>query len=367
MEQILEEFNELVQISSPSLGERGMADVLKKKLSGLGFFVEEDDAGEKTGGNAGNVFARLAASENCTAEPIMLAAHMDRVPGGEKIAPLLDGDRIVTDGTTILAADDVSGICAILDGVRAVLAEGIPHPEIELLFTISEEVKLKGSKNFDFSKVHAKEAYCLDSSGRLGRIVTGAPRIEELVFFVHGRKAHAGNEPEKGINALRGAANILCDIREGRLDEETTANWSVIKAGSVTNVVCDLAEVHGEVRSHNEEKVARYEEYCRRHIAGKTEGTGLLTDFEVRPNHGSFHVADDSRCVRRLKAAFDRCGFRCETEIGGGGMDANIINGKGITCVGVAVGYMKNHTSEESQYVKDLIKAGQLVKSLLSR
>ena len=366
MEHILEEFYELVQIPSPTLGEREMADALKEKLTELGFSVTEDDAGKKTGGNAGNIFARLPASKGCHADPILLSAHMDRVPGGDEIEPLLDGDLIVTDGSTILAADDVAGICAILDGVRGVLSEELPHPEIEILFTISEEVKLRGSRNFDFSKVHAKEAYCMDSSGRLGRIVTGAPRIEELVFRVHGKRAHAGNEPEKGIDALRGAANILCDIREGRLDGETTANWSVISAGNVTNVVCDLAEVHGEVRSHDDGKVTEYEEYCKRHIASKTDGTGLVTEWEVRPNHGSFRVADDSRCVKRLKAAFAGCGFRCETEIGGGGMDANIINEHGIECVGVAVGYAKNHTTEEMQYVKDLVKADQLVKALLS-
>ena len=53
MEHILEEFYELVQIPAPSLGEREMADALKQKLGELGFFVTEDDAGEKTGGNAG--------------------------------------------------------------------------------------------------------------------------------------------------------------------------------------------------------------------------------------------------------------------------------------------------------------------------
>lgn len=366
MEHILEEFYELVQIPSPSLGEREMADALKQKLGELGFFVTEDDAGKKTGGNAGNLFARLPASDGAAAAPILLSAHMDRVPGGDEIIPLLDGDLMVTDGSTILAADDVAGICAILDGVRAVLAEDLPHPEIEILFTISEEVKLKGSRNFDFSKVHAKEAYCMDSSGRTGRIVTGAPKIEELVFRIHGKKAHAGNEPEKGLNALKGAANVLCDIREGRLDNETTANWSVITAGQVTNVVCDLAEVHGEVRSHCDEKVKSYEEYVKKHLAEKLKDTGLTFDFEVRPNHGSFRVFEDSRCLFRLKEAFEKCGFRSEAEIGGGGMDANLINENGIECVGVAVGYMKNHTTEEMQYVKDLIKAGQLVKELVS-
>ena len=366
MEHILEEFYELVQISSPTLHERRMADALTEKLSELGFLVTEDDAGKKTGGDAGNVFARLAATKGCTAEPVLLSAHMDRVPGDDGIEPLLDGDLIETDGSTILAADDVAGICAILDGVRTILSKDLPHPEIEILFTISEEVKLRGSRNFDFSKVHAKEAYCMDSSGRLGRIVTGAPKIEELVFRVHGKRAHAGNEPEKGIDALRGAANILCDIREGRLDGETTANWSVITAGNVTNVVCELAEVHGEIRSHDDGKVAAYEEYCRRHIEDKTAGSGLWTEWEVRPNHGSFRVPEESGCVKRLKAAFDTCGFRYETEIGGGGMDANIINEQGIECVGVAVGYVKNHTTEEMQYVKDLVKAGQLVAALLS-
>ena len=366
MEHILEEFYELVQIPSPSLGERKMADAVKQKLRELGFLVTEDDAGKITGGSAGNVFGRLPATEGFPAEPVLLAAHMDRVPGGDEIRPVTEGGIVRSDGTSILAADDLAGVCAIFDGIRRVLSEGLPHPEIEVLFTISEEVKLRGAKNFDFSKVHAKVAYCMDSSGRIGRIVTGAPKIEELVIRVYGKTAHAGNEPEKGRNALKGAANILCDIKDGRIDHETTANWAVISAGKVTNLVCGYAEIHGEVRSHSNEKVTEYENYVREHVRKKTEGTGLGAEFEVLPNHDAVRVSDDSVCVKRLQEAFRRIEVPCHTEIGGGGMDANIINSRGIEAVGVAVGYLKNHTFEEMLYEEDLQKAGRLVYHLIS-
>ena len=78
---------------------------------------------------------------------------------------------------------------------------------------------------------------------------------------------------ERGVNAVIYASKYLHDIRDGRIDEETTANWTVFRAGSmedreqvVTNVVCDHAEICGEARSRNKEKLDAYVSYVKEHF-----------------------------------------------------------------------------------------------------
>lgn len=63
--------------------------------------------------------------------------------------------------------------------------------------------------------------------------------------------AHAGNEPEKGLNALKVAADLIMQLPDGRLSPVSTANFSIIEAGSATNVVCDLVTITGEQRSRD--------------------------------------------------------------------------------------------------------------------
>ncbi len=135
---IIEEFKQLVEIDSASGRERAIADVLKKKLTDLGFGVLEDQAGSTFGGNTGNL---IAIKEGTREGSVLFCSHMDRVANGCGIHPREKDGKLVSDGSTILAADDVSGLCAILDGVRRALASEKPHPRLEIAFTVGEEAR----------------------------------------------------------------------------------------------------------------------------------------------------------------------------------------------------------------------------------
>jgi tripeptide aminopeptidase len=108
-ERILQNFSYLVEIDSLSFGERAMADVLIKSLNELGFEVREDDAGKYYGGNCGNVYGYLKGT--LEGEALLFSAHMDTVePGVKKKAVLQEDGTITSDGSTILGADDLSGL-----------------------------------------------------------------------------------------------------------------------------------------------------------------------------------------------------------------------------------------------------------------
>ncbi|MGL5624332.1 M28 family peptidase, partial [Cetobacterium sp.] len=230
---IIREFMELVEIDVASKNERVIADVVTKKLKDIGCLVYEDNTGEKIGGNTGNLFAIL---EGTREGALLFSAHLDRVANGIGIKPKIVGSKIVSNGT-ILSADDVSGIAAILDGLRKVVNSKKSHPRIEILLTVCEEKGVSGSKYVDYSQIKSKIAFVLDSPGRIGRVINAAPSKASLNFEVVGKSAHAGNFPEKGVNSLVTAAKVLSRIKDGRIDEITTANWASIESLSPTNVV----------------------------------------------------------------------------------------------------------------------------------
>ena len=362
MQKILEEFLELVQIDSDSLFERNMADALIAKLKEIGCEVWEDKQMiNEIGGNAGNIYAVL---EGTVPKAILFSAHMDRVSNGRGIKPVIADGKITAQGT-ILAADDVSGIAAIIDGLRRVKQLDKPHPRIEVLFTVCEEKFVTGSRYINYDRITAKEAYVLDSPGRIGRVINGAPAKARISFEVTGKNAHAGNAPEQGINAVMAAAKALVKLPDGRLDFESTANYSMFEAQGVSNVVNAHAAVSGEARSRNNEKLEAYIKNVEKVCKETADETGAEFKVNIIRDYRSFLVPTASCCIQRAGRVFDKMGIEMRVEAGGGGMDANRLNEHGITAVGLATGYTRNHTPLEELQVEDLLRSGEMVEKLV--
>ena len=80
------------------------------------------------------------------------------------------------------------------------------HPTVEFVVTVGEESGLVGSQHLDVSSLRATHGFVFDTAGAMGAITYWAPTAVNITAVVHGRKAHAGVEPEKGINAVKVAA-----------------------------------------------------------------------------------------------------------------------------------------------------------------
>ena len=191
-QRLIDEFLELVQIDSPSSKEGKVAQVLVKKLEEIGCEVIIDNAGEKTGGETGNVIAKLKG--NREGKTVLFSSHMDTVSPGEGIKPIIDEAKgiITSDGTTVLGSDDKAGIAAILEGLRNIKENNIDHADIQVVFSIWEEGGLHGAKNLDYSKIDAEYAFVLDSGGSPGEIIVKAPAQDAIKVKITGKPAHAG-------------------------------------------------------------------------------------------------------------------------------------------------------------------------------
>jgi tripeptide aminopeptidase len=359
--RIIEEFLELVRTPSHSFRERRVADALKVKLKDLGLEFGEDGTAGIIGGDTGNVTARLPGDPALPA--VLFSAHMDRVSNPGTITPVIreDEDRITSDGTTILAADDVSGIVAILDGIRRLKEGGWPRGDVECVFSVAEEVGLLGARHLDVSGFRAKAAYVLDSGGPLGTVVRGAPTQHTFLVRIRGRASHAGMAPEKGLNAINVGAQALATLREGRLSPVTTANFGVISGGKATNIVCDLLEIRGEARSHDEGELQAYLDEVDAVFKGVCAARGAGLEIEYNLEYPAFSVPENDPVIRLASRAMKGLGIRPVREISGGGQDGNYLNAKGITAVGIATGYDKVHTEREEQSISELVRCGELV------
>src|SRR5262245_26795042 len=232
-ERLKQHLLEIVQIDSVSGREGRLAARIKTGQEALGAIVEIDSAGEKIGGDTGNVIARFPGTL-ASCPTLFLCAHMDTVVPGEGVKPVVDGDIIRTDGTTVLGGDDKSGISIILEVVRTMQEQKIPYCPLEVVFTICEEVGLLGAKHLDVSRLKSAYGLVLDSDD-VGYLFTRAPSANRMEFKIYGLEAHAGVCPEMGISAIRIAAEAISAMRLGRIDHETTANIGTIEGGMATN------------------------------------------------------------------------------------------------------------------------------------
>lgn len=363
-QRLVDEFLELVKIDSISKDERLMADALLRKLKELGFDVTEDDAAEKIDGTAGNVIGVLEGEKEAPA--LLFCAHMDRVHPGLGVKPQIKDGIITSDGTTILAADDVAGIVAILEAVRIIQEQNIPHGRLEILFTVAEEGGLFGAKSVDPKQFKAKAGFFLDAGGPVGTIVNAAPAQKGLVATIHGKASHAGVAPEDGISAILVAAQAITKMKLGRVDSETTSNIGVIKGGAATNIVPDKVEMHGEARSLNNNKLEVQMDHMVEVINAVCQEYGVRADIDVEHSYSAFKVEKEDYAVELAVEAAKAIGLKPHIESTGGGSDANIINGYGIPSVVLGMGYTDVHTTKEAISVEQLVASAKYVLSIIA-
>ena len=369
-ERLAKTFIRLCEISSPSGHERAVADHLKKLFADLGAAsVEEDDSGAKTGSDSGNLIIRFSGNQPGR-DGFFFSCHMDTVQPGEGVRVRRENDLFTSEGDTILGGDDKSGIAAIIETMRLLRETNASYPDVEILLTTCEEIGLLGAKFLDAGKVRGKYGYALDSSG-IDRVIVGAPAANKFSIRITGASAHAGLQPEMGINAIAVAAKAISQIKLGRLDEESTANFGLIAGGVATNIVPERVVIDGEVRSHDPKKLQTYSDGIER-IFHETVAAWPETMTENGPKrptvaisvtteYPAMRLAPEAPVVRRIQAAGQALGKNLQFIVAGGGSDANIFTGKGLPTAIVATGMDMVHTTHERLRLDDLVELTRLL------
>ncbi|MPM80339.1 Peptidase T [bioreactor metagenome] len=295
---------------------------------------------------------------------LMLSAHMDNVEPCRGVNPIVSDGMIRSSGNTVLGGDDKAGLASILEALRNVREQNIPHGEIQVVFSVAEEDG-SGANHIDRSLLHANLGYVFDSSGSPGKIITKAPGENSLVFKVFGRSAHAGIEPEKGLNAVILAAKALSEIPNGRINEITTANIGIINGGIATNIVPETVTIKGETRSHNLTELQAISDKIKDIFERAVHELGGKSQVTVQNAYKPYELTVDMPIISIAQAAMRKLGWEPVLKATGGGSDANYYNSYGIPCAVLGIGTQKIHTTEEYIMMEDLYKTTELAIELI--
>jgi len=359
-QRLLTTFMDLIKIESPSGREEKISRYVASVLRQCGFSIRKDRAGEGFAGKCGNMVGRTPGRDG-SLPALIFASHLDTVVPNRELKIVFDGKTIKTDGKTILGADDKAGVAVMCELARVLSEKRFRHGPMELLFSVGEEPGLLGLKNLDFAMLNGKCAFVLDSHTHVGSIVTAAPSAVQVTATVRGKAAHAGVEPEKGVNSIAIASAAIAAMRIGRIDEETTANIGIIKGGSATNIVPQQTVVKGEARSFSEKKLERQVAHMKDQFLKRARARGGKVKVETAREFTTFAVGADDPIVRLAAAAARRTGRRTSILKSCGGSDANVLNGKGIRSVILGMGFKNPHTERESIPVASLYAAAEWV------
>lgn len=362
-ERMQERFLELIKIYSPSGGEKEQCRWLMDYFKERGIEASMDEAGAAYGGNGGNIIARIKGEPADT--PICFAAHLDQIEPCKDVKAVVDGHIIRTDGTTTLGGDDKGAVASILEIVEDILESGKPHKEFYILFTVSEETSMMGTKHMDPARLPCSNMVIADATGPAGIIAYKAPAMEAVRCTVRGRKAHAGIEPEKGINAIVAASRAISRMHMGRIDEETTSNIGRIQGGGATNIVTDEVTFTAEIRSHSMEKLRAQVNHMEECLKRAAQEMGASCEMEHELAYPSLEVSLDSDLYRITAKAMEAEGIEPKPMVIGGGSDGNILAGYGCSSIILSVGMMDVHTVQEAIDMDELWKATRVMSRMI--
>ena len=233
---------DLLALPSVSGHEEQVRTYLARRLERLGL-TDQVDA-------AGNLIALLPGE----GRPILLNAHMDRVPPGLGHTPVLRDGVLYSDGTTNLGADDAAGLAIVLEIVTRVIEEHLPHPPLVIVFTVEEEIGLRGAGAFDPTPWGVSEGIVFDNAFEAGVVVSQGAMYIAFDVQIRGRTGHPGKDLTQTVNALE----IFRATRfpHGSLhNDQTRILLGRVTAGSARNAVPDRMHIEGELRSFESSEV----------------------------------------------------------------------------------------------------------------
>lgn len=346
-------FCDLVIIPSESGSERNF-------LEYIGKILQREFGAECVFDSFGNLISKVPGRNSIITTPLLFGMHADTVAPGVGVHPVIDDDIIKSNGNTILGADDKAGIAELIIALRS--AERFPS--LEIILTREEERGLLGSKNLDYSLISARKGFVLDMDD-INSIVIGGPSKINLDIVVHGKAAHAGMEPEKGISAIRAAALAISSLPDGRIDSGTTCNIGSIHGGENRNSVPEQASLQIEVRSLDHKKALKLKDLFLNTFneAAKSLGASVTADSSL--SYRAATMAPDSPVVLVAKAALIKVGLIpiCKTIVGG--TDASAYNEHGISCAVLGIGARKEHTKEEFIHISEMEKCVAIIDAIL--
>ena len=345
----------------------------------------------------GEVYAHLEA--NCEGKDrIGFIAHMDTAPdcSGKDIQPRIvknyDGsdiqlnekvvlspkefdnlnnhineDLIVTDGTTLLGADDKAGIAIIMNMVETLVNNPeIKHGYIGVAFTCDEEVG-RGAENFDLERFACDYAYTVDG-GDIDVVAYENFNAYEACVKVFGKSVHPGDAKNKMVNASLVGMEFQNCLNPFK-DPAITSGYEGFYHLTDFNGQCEQAELYYILRDHDMDKLMiQVEEFKDvRDFLNKKYGYNVVeVTFREQYKNMRSYIEKDMRCVDKAFAALKACGLDPRSEAVRGGTDGAALTYKGLNCPNLGTGGENYHGKYEYVSIQDMEKMVEVLLEIIS-
>jgi tripeptide aminopeptidase len=354
-------FIEIAKINALSGDEKPVADFIKSFLSKYDYIVTEDDSKKYTNSNTGNIICKIGSGGN-----IVLTAHMDTARPTLLVNPKILDDKIISSGDTVLGVDNRAGVSVLLFTLEKIAKEKIPIKDFTVAFTTCEETTLFGSKHIGLNG-NIKYGFVFDSGYRPGNFIHSACGALGYNMKVIGKASHSGIAPEKGVNSLQIASKAMSKLPIGRIDNETTMNIGVFKSGSAVNVIPEIAELDGEVRSFNTNKVEKYFNIVLETFQKEADFAGGKIECNSFWDFKPFTVSESSFVFSETVRVLWNVGLNPTPKISLGGSDANSLNENGIQSINLGIGAQNPHSNDEFIFIEDLVKSAEIALELVKK
>lgn len=344
----------------------------------------------------GYVYGFLPASEGCEGlEPIGFLAHMDTSPdvsgkdikpavvlyeggdvalaNGEKIElsvfPFLEkyagGELIVTDGSTLLGADDKAGIAEIVSACELLVSASAPaHRAVAVCFTPDEEIG-RGTDNFRAEKFGARFAYTVDG-GELGEIEYENFNAASARISFHGVNIHPGGAKNK----MKNAVIYACEFVNALPAAETPAHTEGYEGFyHVTNISGDTnsAEIGMIIRDHDREKFEQRKRFVSNlaDYMNSVYGPGTVTS-EITDSYYNMKekILPHMELITNAENAMRRAGVEPKIVAIRGGTDGAMLSYKGLPCPNLSTGGANFHSIHEFIPVRSMEKMSEILVNL---
>jgi len=340
---------ELVGIPSTPGHEEHVRNYLEQRLSALGLTTHIDEAG--------NLIATLPGE----GKPVLLNAHMDRVPPGLGHQPVLRDGVLYSDGTTNLGADDAAGIAIILEILTRLTQQQLPYPPLVVVFTVQEEVGMSGAAAFDPTPWHATDGIVFDNAFEAGVVVSKGAAYEAFDVKITGRTGHPGKNLAQTVNAIEIFRHT--PYPHGSLAEDQTRILiGRISGGSARNAVPDTLYIEGELRSFEAPDIRYgYTKSIREAFEQAAQRYGGKAEVSFKTHTTGYTVADDEPLLKAYQVVLQQRGAEVQMRPTFIGSDASSFRPR-VKAFTISTGVVNEHSSEE--YVP-LAPLGQLAEDML--
>ena len=364
---------------------------LARELVGLGLSDVELDS-------FGYVYATLPANVTVRCNTIALVAHMDTSPdapdenircqlmtyGGEDLLlnpelgiylrrkdyPCLDDyigqTLIVSDGTTLIGADDKAGIAEIISAVERLILENIPHGEVRICFTPDEEIG-EGADNIDMKRLGADYGYTVDG-GALGELEYENFNAASARVVINGRSIHPGSAKDRMINAARVAAELNSRLPEREIPEHTSGYQGFYHMTGISGE-CERAVVSYIIRDHDREAFEERKRVFRQVVEEMNEkyGEGVLELSLTDSYYNMREVIERNMfIVDRAKNAMLSSGVSPRVNPIRGGTDGARLSFMGLPCPNLSTGGENFHSRFEFVSVEAMDKMVDVLVRILT-